>query len=69
MHKRHMAEFTAYEFRPVGGRVCKETDSAVVKVPGWDRAPWKGKEKFNISHTNTDIYVYRIHYHCTPLSR
>lgn len=32
MNTRHMVEFTAYEFTPVGGRVYKDTDPAV-KVP------------------------------------
>lgn len=39
MNTQHMVTFTAYEFTPVGGRVYKETDPAVVKVPCQDRAP------------------------------
>lgn len=32
MNTQHMVESTDYRFTPVGGRVCKETDSGVLKA-------------------------------------
>lgn len=49
----HTVELTASKFTPVGGRVYKGTDPAVVKVPCSDGAPrWgKGKVQHFCSHS------------------
>lgn len=39
MNTQHMVESNAYGFTPVGGRVCKETDPALLEVPWQDRTP------------------------------
>lgn len=67
MNTQHMVEFTVYEFTPVGGRVCKETDPAVGKVPWQDRRGRKNST-FLLALTLTFTFK-RLHYHCTPLTR